>query len=200
MKPTRVSRMFVMGRRAPPAWRPKHQQLHSFMSTITDIDSTVQKLSREELNHFRAWFQEFDAETWDLQFEKDALAGKLDSLGEEALADENLKVLKADPRHPSIQFKKAGKLGLIPNQTTRKAGFTMVEVLVVVTILLIIAGFIARVVYGEKIREVDEWFVETFGFSHLWVTASVATLYVIHRVRVRKRNLPRARRLILPQD
>jgi len=57
------------------------------MSTITEIENAVQKLSREELGHFRAWFQEFDAEAWDLQFEQDSLSGKLDSLAEEALAD-----------------------------------------------------------------------------------------------------------------
>ncbi len=57
------------------------------MSTVTEIENAVQKLLREGLGHFRAWFHEFDAEAWDLQRELDALAGKLDSLAEGALAD-----------------------------------------------------------------------------------------------------------------
>lgn len=75
----------------------------------------------------------------------------------------------------------------------------MVEVLVVLTILLIIAGVVARVVYREEFCEVDEWFAETIGFSHLWVTAPLVALYVIHRVRSRKKNHPRGG-LTLPQD
>ncbi len=76
----------------------------------------------------------------------------------------------------------------------------MVEVVVVLTILLIILGFVARVVYREEFREVDEWFAETFGFSHLWMTAPVVAFYVIYRVRSRKKNHPRNGRLSLPQD
>jgi len=89
----------------------------------------------------------------------------------------------------------------IANQTTsKKAGFTLVEVLVVLTILLIIAGFVARVVYREEFREIDEWFAKTFGFSYLWVNVPAVTLYVIYRMRSCKKKHPRGRRLTLPQD
>lgn len=55
------------------------------MSKIEEIEKEVQGLKPDELEDFRKWFWEFDAEAWDRQFEKDALAGKLDSLAEAAL-------------------------------------------------------------------------------------------------------------------
>lgn len=57
------------------------------MSTMTDLEAAVQRLSRDELARFRAWFQEFDAGAWDRQFEEDVRAGRLDALAEEALDD-----------------------------------------------------------------------------------------------------------------
>jgi hypothetical protein len=57
------------------------------MNTVHEIKSAVSELSREELAAFRVWFEEFDAETWDRQFEADVKAGRLDSLAEEALRD-----------------------------------------------------------------------------------------------------------------
>ena len=57
------------------------------MSTVKEIESAVRKLSRDELQSFRSWFQEFDAEAWDKQFEKDVHAGRLDALADEALGD-----------------------------------------------------------------------------------------------------------------
>jgi hypothetical protein len=50
------------------------------MSTVKEIVSAVSKLSRAELQSFRAWFQEFDADAWDRQFEEDVRAGLLDAL------------------------------------------------------------------------------------------------------------------------
>ena len=57
------------------------------MSTVADIETAVSKLSRDELATFRDWFQEFDAKAWDRQFEDDVRAGRLDTLGQEALQD-----------------------------------------------------------------------------------------------------------------
>jgi len=57
------------------------------MSTVTEIEAAVERLSREDLARFRAWFQEFDAEAWDRQFEQDVQAGRLDALADEALED-----------------------------------------------------------------------------------------------------------------
>jgi len=55
------------------------------MSKIEEIEKEVEGLKPDELQAFRKWFWDFDAEAWDRQFEKDALSGKLDSLAEAAL-------------------------------------------------------------------------------------------------------------------
>ena len=57
------------------------------MNTIQELQTAVSHLSPEELSAFRAWFAEFDAQTWDRQFEQDVAAGRLDALAEEALED-----------------------------------------------------------------------------------------------------------------
>ena len=59
------------------------------MSRINDIESEVRKLSPEELEAFRNWFQKFDNDNWDRQIEADARAGRLDSLADEALRRHN---------------------------------------------------------------------------------------------------------------
>ena len=55
------------------------------MRKIEQIEKEVQGLKPDELQAFRKWFWDFDAEMWDRQLEKDALTGKLDSLAEAAL-------------------------------------------------------------------------------------------------------------------
>jgi len=57
------------------------------MGTVQEIQNAVSKLPLQELARFRAWFEQFDAEAWDKQFEKDATSGKLDSIAERAMAD-----------------------------------------------------------------------------------------------------------------
>jgi len=57
------------------------------MTTAQEIEQAVAQLPEPELERFRSWFEEFDAEAWDRQFEKDAQSGKLDRLAEEALRD-----------------------------------------------------------------------------------------------------------------
>ena len=57
------------------------------MSTVKDIEEAVLTLSTTELAAFREWFAEFDAEAWDRQIERDAAAGRLDALADEAIAD-----------------------------------------------------------------------------------------------------------------
>ena len=88
----------------------------------------------------------------------------------------------------------------IADHATNKAGFTLVESLVVLTILLVITGFIARFVYRDELREVDQWFAETFGFSHLWVNATAITFYVAYRIMTGKKKRARCDRLTLPND
>jgi hypothetical protein len=57
------------------------------MTTISEIEEAVRRLSRTDLAAFREWVDRFDAEAWDRQFEQDALDGRLDRLAEEALED-----------------------------------------------------------------------------------------------------------------
>jgi hypothetical protein len=54
------------------------------MSNLQEIESSVSKLSADELAAFRAWFAAFDAEIWDRQFEADVAAGRLDQLADRA--------------------------------------------------------------------------------------------------------------------
>ena len=59
----------------------------SDMSSVHEIETTVSKLSRQELLAFRDWFSAFDAAAWDKQFEEDVAAGHLDALADEAIRD-----------------------------------------------------------------------------------------------------------------
>lgn len=55
------------------------------MSKIEEIEKEIKQLSQAELEEFRSWFYEFDAEAWDQRLENDIRAGKLDRLSKEAL-------------------------------------------------------------------------------------------------------------------
>ncbi len=55
--------------------------------TIEDLEKAVSKLPPDELARFRTWFEEFEAARFDNKIERDAKAGKLDRLAEQAIAD-----------------------------------------------------------------------------------------------------------------
>ena len=55
------------------------------MTTVEDIEKAVAGLAPEQLAKFRVWFEAFDARAFDEKIERDAKAGKLDRLAEEAL-------------------------------------------------------------------------------------------------------------------
>ena len=57
------------------------------MTTLEDIEKAVAELPPDQLMRFRAWFEEFEAARFDQRIERDAEAGKLDQLAEQALAD-----------------------------------------------------------------------------------------------------------------
>lgn len=57
------------------------------MTKVEQLEQDVRQLSVRELASFRAWFSEFDARSWDQQFEADVSAGRLDALADAALAD-----------------------------------------------------------------------------------------------------------------
>ena len=55
--------------------------------SVKEIEAAVSGLAPAELARFSEWFEEFQAEAWDRQLEKDVAAGKLDKLAEQANAD-----------------------------------------------------------------------------------------------------------------
>jgi hypothetical protein len=57
------------------------------MTTVEDIERAVANLAPDELARFRAWFEAYEAERFDEKIDRDARAGKLDRLAEEALVD-----------------------------------------------------------------------------------------------------------------
>lgn len=57
------------------------------MSTVHEIENAIRSLQDEDLAVLRAWFAEFDAASWDRQFERDVAEGRLNALADEALLD-----------------------------------------------------------------------------------------------------------------
>ena len=57
------------------------------MSSIPEITTAIEHLSRSELAALREWFVAFDAAAWDEQFEEDVKAGRTDEMAEEASRD-----------------------------------------------------------------------------------------------------------------
>jgi hypothetical protein len=55
--------------------------------TIEDIEKAVAKLPPDQLAQFRAWFETFDATRFDQKIERDAKAGRLDRLADQAIED-----------------------------------------------------------------------------------------------------------------
>ena len=55
--------------------------------TITELEQAVTQLSEQDFARFRDWFEEYEAKLWDEQIERDAKAGKLDKIAEQALKD-----------------------------------------------------------------------------------------------------------------
>jgi len=57
------------------------------MAKVEELANEVRQLSRQELAAFRDWFCKYDSDEWDREMEEDFLAGKLDKLANEAIAD-----------------------------------------------------------------------------------------------------------------
>ena len=57
------------------------------MSTISEIQAAIAKLSPAEKIQLERWFAELQADTWDAQIEEDIKAGRLDHLIAQAEAD-----------------------------------------------------------------------------------------------------------------
>jgi hypothetical protein len=54
------------------------------MTQIEAIQAEIESLSREDFTRLREWIAERDWQDWDRQIERDAAAGKLDFLRDEA--------------------------------------------------------------------------------------------------------------------
>jgi hypothetical protein len=48
--------------------------------TIQEIEQAITELDPDELARLREWFDEFFAQVWDEQIERDAASGRLDKL------------------------------------------------------------------------------------------------------------------------
>jgi hypothetical protein len=55
--------------------------------TIEDLEKAVAKLPPKQFAEFRAWFEAFDGACFDEKIERDAMAGKLDRLADQAIED-----------------------------------------------------------------------------------------------------------------
>ena len=55
--------------------------------SATEIIEQVQRLPPAEVFELSHWLREYEASLWDQQIEADIRAGKLDHLGQEALAE-----------------------------------------------------------------------------------------------------------------
>jgi hypothetical protein len=56
------------------------------MTNTEEIEKAIEQLTPSELARFRAWYETFDANQFDAAIERDARAGRLDALADEALA------------------------------------------------------------------------------------------------------------------
>lgn len=48
--------------------------------SVLELEQAISKLPAEELSHFARWFEEFMADEWDRQIERDVAAGKFDHI------------------------------------------------------------------------------------------------------------------------
>jgi hypothetical protein len=52
--------------------------------SITEIKTKIAELPKPEMAELAQWFEEYQSDLWDKQIEQDALAGRLDTLAEQA--------------------------------------------------------------------------------------------------------------------
>ncbi len=57
------------------------------MTRLEQLQSSIETLSAQEIAELRAWLDELDARLFDEKLERDAKAGKLDKLAEDARAN-----------------------------------------------------------------------------------------------------------------
>ena len=55
--------------------------------SIEDLEKAVARLPPDQYAQFRTWFEAFEADRFDRKIERDAQAGKLDRLADQAIED-----------------------------------------------------------------------------------------------------------------
>ncbi len=55
--------------------------------SVKDIEQAITQLPRSEVAEFSQWFEEFQAQVWDEQIERDSKAGRFNKLIEQAKAE-----------------------------------------------------------------------------------------------------------------
>lgn len=63
--------------------------------SVLELEQAISQLPAEELSKFASWFEEYMADEWDKQIERDAAAGKFDKIF--AKADEDIKAGRFTP-------------------------------------------------------------------------------------------------------
>ncbi len=57
------------------------------MQSVKEIEKKITQLSPADLSKFREWFENFDADSWDRQFENDSKTGALDAIVKDAIEE-----------------------------------------------------------------------------------------------------------------
>lgn len=70
------------------------------MSTVTEIESAIRGLPKDEFWKLAEWFDEVKEDAWDKQIEADAKEGRLDFLFDEADAARKAGTTKPWPAKP----------------------------------------------------------------------------------------------------
>ena len=71
-------------------WRlPCHLRQNKYpdFMSVLELEQAIAQLPAEELSQFAKWFEEYMADEWDKQIERDAAAGKFDKMNAKADAD-----------------------------------------------------------------------------------------------------------------
>ena len=63
--------------------------------SVLELEQAISQLPPEDLSKFATWFEEYMADEWDKQIERDVAAGKFDNVF--AKADEDFKAGRCTP-------------------------------------------------------------------------------------------------------
>jgi hypothetical protein len=63
--------------------------------SVLELEQSISQLSPEDLSKFAAWFEEYMADEWDKQIERDVAAGKFDKIFTKA--DEDFEAGRCTP-------------------------------------------------------------------------------------------------------